>query len=63
MKTKMIALRETHYGGANHQKGEVFEVRPEHVRILTATKAAKPVDETKESEPKRYNRRDMRAAD
>lgn len=62
MKTKMIALRQTYYGGVNRRKGEVFEASPEHVRILTATKAAKPVEEdTKESESKRYNRRDMRA--
>lgn len=63
MKTKMIALRQTHYGGVNRRKGEVFDVSPEHIRILTATKAAKPADDAKESEPNRYKRRDMRAED
>lgn len=63
MKTKMIALRQTHYGGTNRQKGEIFEVSAEHVRILTATKSAKPVDDQTEPDPKRYKRRDMRAED
>lgn len=60
MKIKMIALRQTHYG-VNRRRGEVFDVEPEHVRILTATKAAKPVDDEKSDDSKRYKRRDMRA--
>lgn len=52
-----------HYGGMNRQKGEIFEVAPEYVNILTQTKSAKPVEDEKESDAKRYKRRDMRAED
>lgn len=55
----MVALRKTYYGG-NRVEGEHFDADPKHVRLLTATKAAK----VREPESKRqYNRRDMRAKD
>lgn len=55
---KVVALRKTYYGG-DRQEGEEFEMKPEHLRIMTATKAVKVVDPPK----RRYERRDMRAED
>lgn len=57
-KVEMIALRDTHYGGIVIPEGQPFLVHQKHVRILTATHAAKLAAEP---EKKRYKRRDMRA--
>lgn len=61
---KLISLQDQTVDGSRHLKtGEEFEMSEASARFLIATKRAKPKESDESKEPKRYNRRDMRAAD
>lgn len=60
-KIEMVALRATYYAGKVIPEGRTFSVDPKHVRLLVATHAAKVAEEPEKK--RKYNRRDMQAAD